>query len=92
MLMLTMAFHIIDALEMFECELFVHLAWTHKNQGPDEIQAGLSFIKTEALTIRLASYLIADLVLWTWKNGSKRYDPGISLDTLNPRFSGKMVT
>lgn len=79
-------------LEMFECELFVHLAGPIKTKGQMKSRQGCQFIKTEALTIRLASYLIADLVLWTWEEWSVK---GIWCYHSIPELldsSGKMVT
>lgn len=47
---------------------------------------GCQFIKTEALTIRLASYLIADLVLVDMEEWVHVWDLGYITRYLNPRF------
>lgn len=74
------------ALEMFECELFVHLAWTHKNQGPDEIQAGLSVYKDRSTDYQTCQLLIADLVLVDMEEWVHVWDLGYVTRYLNPRF------
>lgn len=47
---------------------------------------GCHFINTEALTIRLASYLIADIVLVDMEEWVHVWDLGYITRYLNPRF------